>query len=310
MKSKNTILMIAFFALFGLFILKKTVLKAPERSFKSTLTNIDISDIDQLTLQAEGTNSPLIQLRRENNEWQLSQDNQSTVADSSIVEGLIKQLAHIKTKQLVAKTKDKWSAYELDDSKAKVVSLFHHDKLLAKLMIGKFDFNPNTRSGLSYVRLNQDEDVYAIDGFLAAGIPKDFNGFRKTKLVNTAVNEISHLDLNMEDKHWSATKSDGQWSANVAIDSTKISQYLQKIAQLKGHKFAENEKMPPGAAIAELNISSAENTNLCSIKAYRNNDKEFVLKSNQNDAYFASDSSGIFKTIFLDWKDVVQEVKN
>lgn len=306
MKSSNTLLMFVFFALLGLFIAKKTLFKPQKRSFRTTLTNIDENGIDRFTIQS-GSQNPLIELIKNDHQWTVKQGTLSAIADSAIVANTLQQLAHIKTTQLVSKSKDEWTKYELNDNTAKIAALYQGSKLQAKVLIGKFNYNPNTRTGVSYARLPQEEDVYALQGFLSASLPKDFNSFRKTDLIAISSDNIKQLDVTINGKHWSLSHNNKKWSGNTRIDSVKMDYYVKKISHLKARNFAQTNDPSLTSPLAELKISSTDDANPFTIKAYQNPEKsnEFIIKSNQNDAYFTSDSTGVFKTLFLDWDGVV-----
>ncbi len=306
MKNKNYILMLAFFALLGFYVAKKTILKPKARSFKSALTDLDESTISKISIHPNGSTSPEILLNKKDNQWVVSDGTNTYPTEENQVEGMLKELSNLKTKQLISKSKDKWATYEVDDTKGKIVSLYSGDQLKSKLYIGKFGFNQTTRSGVSYARLADESDVYALNGFVSMSIPKDINTLRKKKMVSIKKDDMQTLDLNIENNHWSLQKDENNhWNGDIAVDSTKINAYLQKLSNLNGKTFSNLTQNPSSEKIAHLVVHSKDNAST-TINIYRNpdSDKNFIAQSTDNEALFETDSTGIFKTIVTDWQNL------
>ncbi len=295
MKLNNTILGIIFFVLLGLFIARKTIFQPTQRSFKQELTAYDSANIDKVTVQVAGATTTI--LEKKGDIWQASNGQQTVTAKTSSVDNLIKELSNLKTKQLVSRNPEKWTTYEVDDSKGKIINLYANNKKVAGLHIGRFNFNQQTRSGVSYARLSDEDEIYAIDGFVSMSAAKDFNSFRETKLLTFDLNNIQTVEINADGQSQSLSKSiDGQWVKNqTAIDSTTASRYLTTLSNLNGREF--NDIFNPSTAQKIKTLSIGQGT----VEAYQDTDGRFILKSNENPAYFKSDSTGIFKQVFLDF---------
>lgn len=289
----NKTLGLLFFALLGLLIAKKTILKPTNRSFKQELTSFDSASVDKVTIQLEGV--PLTTLTKKGDKWEASNGSLTVPAKEGSMSGFLTELSNIKTKQLVSRSADKWMDYEVDEAKGKRIDLYAGSKKLAGLNIGRFNFNQQTRSGLSYARLSDEDDIYAIDGFLAMSAAKDFNSFRNNQLFNIESSKIESVSMEGEGTVQSLSKAiDGGWLKNqTGVDSTAAAGYLNGLLALTGSKF--NDNFPTTTSpIKTLRVGEA------TLQAYANPSGGFTLKSSQNDAYFDSDSTGIFKKAFLD----------
>ncbi len=293
----NKTLGLIFFVLLGLLIAKKTILKPTNRSFKQELTSFDSAAVDKVTIQLEG--APMTTLTKKGEQWEASNGSITVPAKEGSISGFLTELSNIKTKQLVSRSADKWLEYEVDERKGKRIDLYAGGKKLAGLNIGRFNFNQQTRSGLSYARLSDENDIYAIDGFLAMSAAKDFNSFRNNQLFNIEARNIEAVTLETEAGVQSLSKAiDGGWLKNqTGVDSTAAARYVTSLSSLTGAKFNDNFSVS-GAALKTLKMGSA------TLAAYANPAGGFTLKSSQNDAYFDSDSTGIFKKAFLDWEEL------
>lgn len=298
MKFNNTILALIFFSLLGLFVAKKTFLKPSTSSFKQSLTSFDANDVDKITIQLEGMQ--ITTLTRTGENWEASNGQLTVPAQSQVITTLIDEMSNIKTKQLVSKSKDKWMDYEVDDTKAKKINLFSAGKKIAGLHIGRFNFNQQTRAGVSYVRNSEESDIYAIDGFISMSAAKDFNSFRNAKMVETNLTKVDNIKLNSSGINKSIAKSlDGTWLLNEqVIDSSLVARYISGLERLNGSQF--NDAFSSSGKEPSHSLSAGE----LKIDVYRDDSNSFVVKSNQNSAFFSSDSVGIFKNLILDFPNL------
>jgi len=287
----NKVLSIIFFGLLALLIARKTILKPNTKSFRESLSNFDSATIDKLTIQIGDAQTTT--LTKSGDQWQMTDGTRTMDAKSSSVSSLITELSTLKTKQLVSKSADKWGEYEVDDM-AKKIAVYSGGKKVTALHIGRFNFNQQTRAGVSYARLSDEDEIYSLDGFLAMSAAKNFDSFRETKLVTSSQEQIQSVRLSTDlGQQLELAKSiDGDWVINdTVIDSTAASRYISGLTNLNGSVF-EDGFSPSGTPST---ITAGE----LQIQTYHTG-SDFVIKSNQNPAYFRSDSSGIYKRMITD----------
>ncbi len=116
-------------------------------------------------------------------------------ADSNVVKNILKQLSDLPTKRYAGKGRDTWAKYEVTDSAASLVTLKASKQTVAEIYIGKFAYNqpkdqqPQMQARqqrgdmTTYVRLADEKDVYAVDGFLKMGLSSNINSYRIRSLV-------------------------------------------------------------------------------------------------------------------------------
>lgn len=294
----NKTLGLIFFVLLGLLIAKKTILKPTSRSFKQELTSFDSAAVDKVTIQIEG--SPQTTLTKNGEQWEATNGVLTIPAKEGSVASLLSELSSIKTKQLVSRSAEKWTEYEVDEAKGKRIDLYAGGKKLVGLNIGRFNFNQQTRSGVSYARLSDEDDIYAIDGFLSMSAAKDFNSFRNNQLLSLDPSQLESISLESEGAVKTLSKAiDGGWLKNQAtIDSTAVAKYIAGLNTLNGSKYNDRFSEAGATALKTLRVGDA------TVTAYPNPTGGFVMKSSQNDAYFDTDSTGIFKKAFLDLEEM------
>jgi hypothetical protein len=164
-----------------------------ERStLKGILIDLDSASLAQIIITPKSNGKPF-EFKRESGKWSIIQDNIVSVPRKGAVENILSEIMSIKPQSLVAIGESKWKDYELTDSLAtKIKMLTKKGKDISELLIGRFSYkqigNPyggyggNNIEGTTYVRLAGEEEIYAVDGFLAS-----------LSAVISTTGEINHL---------------------------------------------------------------------------------------------------------------------
>lgn len=293
---KNKTLWIIFAALLSLFLLSKLFNKKTVRSFTTDIIQIDTSAVDRIVFHNPDPNGQF-EIAKKGDQWIVKNATVEAEAQINSVRSLLNNLNNIKAQRPVAKSKDKWAEYEVDEEKGKRIELFSESKSVEDLVIGRFNFNQQTRSAKSYVRRSNDESVYVIDGFISMSINQTMDNYRDQNVFSKNGSEIAEIKLSSETGQTSATK-ENYWinQSGEVIDSTGMANYLNALSVVSGSGFYDNSNLP-STPIKELDIRQ-ENGKNTSIKCYAGSEG-FIIHSSQNpNSYFRSDSTGIFKTLF------------
>ena len=294
---KNKTLWIIFASLLALFLLSKLFSKKTVRSFTTDIIQIDSTVVDKIVFHNTPPATPF-QLLKSNGSWKVKNDNLEADAMSSTVTALLQNLNSIKAERPIAKTEDKWAEYEVDDTKGKRIELFNGSKKLEDLVIGRFNFNQQTRSAKSYIRRSNDNNVYVVDGFISMTISQSMDSYRNKKLLSLQ-SDIQELQLQTETGN-SSLKKENYWlnQSGEVLDSTAMASYTNALKNLTGSTFYD-AGVPSGNPLKQLEIMTSAGEKSI-IKCY-STDGSFVIHSSQNpESYFSSDSTGVFKSLFLD----------
>ncbi len=302
MNWNNKILAIIFFSLLGIWILNKTFNQVSDTSFKSTLMQVDTSSVNKIVLYPKGMDSVSITLKKNNDVWDLSNGNITTVADQGRVTSILAQISYIPTKRLISKKEENQIDYEVDEKSGKIVEIYVGDKMTNKVIFGRFNFNPSTRGATSYARLADDNEIYALDGMLSMSFDTDFNSFRNNKLLGINKEDIRGINYNgvpilpAEGNIWSFQ--------NRIIDSVEMVEYLNGLGNITSTSFADDYSKKIDIAGTSIIFNVDNRATPVTIESYPYK-AGFAIHSSENEAFFQSDSAGIYKKIFGDLDNLI-----
>lgn len=279
-----------------------------ERSFRANLVNVDTSKVTQITIYSKSHKNEPVELTKAEDGWtvKISKDKNARVPEEKI-QSLFRQILSIKPKRLAARGKDQWHTYEVDSTGSRVV-VNEGSKKVLDIIIGKFSFH-QPRSMSTFVRLNNDNDVYEVDGFLAMTFNREPNSFRDGTVIKGNTATWNKLTFNYPaDSSFQIAKVDGKWSAgNYKIDSAETAQYLTRLSRITGSKFLDNvDTTKLSNPVYSLTISGKTGETI-TVSAYRDSTR-MVLTSSLNPAtYF--DYKNIGKRIFIHLNSLQQKKK-
>lgn len=317
-KFNNKILLIVLVVLIGLFFLLRAIYeKRSAGNFKTDLIQIDSSLVNTILLYPSAEKGAEITFTRTGNKWKVSKGELTADADESSVHNMFGELLLLRPERLVTRNKEKWSDFGVTDSLGTRVIMKEGKKPVLDLMVGRFDYQPGPGgysgsggqygTGLTYIRLFNETDVYIVKGFLAMSFNQTFNKWRNQTFLRTNKNDINLLTFEYPaDSGFIAMKSDTVWiiEGNTA-DSTLMVSYLNALAQKSNTQFTDNFTPVVGPDY-QLTINGMNMAPII-LKAYRRGEMEFILNSSLNpDSYFISPGTGLFGTIFKSKSDFFQ----
>ncbi len=278
-------------------------------SLKTNSIAIDSSQVSKISIQKVGAANDEIIFSKNSQDWQVSKGTITSAVKSGNMNTILGQLHQLKIERLVAKTTDKWVTYQLKDSTAIKVTVENHQGTLTTLYLGKIKYDQPTNqyqqyrpSGSTYIRVNDDPKVYSVKGMLSNTFNRDFDSWRNSDFLKVNKNEITKIQFDYpEEKRLLLHKKDSVWTIGETIaDSSKVAQYLSTISYKNNSKFADTYT-PKKTADYKIRIEG-NNMNETIIEAYKDTmSNKFYLKSTMNpQVFFESDSTGIFKQLFVD----------
>jgi len=216
-----------------------------EKKFKSLLAGTDTSKITKIEIFSRKERDVVITLTREAGVWMVSNGKIKVMADQGGVQGILGDHATIKVDQLAGTSPDHFHEFDVDDSNGTRVKLYEGNKLVLDVVVGKFKFSPQTRRAQSFIRLYDDDKVYAIDGYMALWYNQKFDDYRNRKLFEG-------------DKHtWDSLKfeyasgesfllykdtSTSKWlikGYEEKTDSEKVEQYLTNLWGIRSSSYLD-----------------------------------------------------------------------
>lgn len=320
-KFNNKTLLIVVAVLILLFVFFRFYKSAKnESTLKTDIVQIDTAKVSKVLLYPTSQKRKEIIFLKEGKNWKVSDGKITTEIERNRITNLLNQLQEIKSKGLISRTKDKWVEYQVSDTSGTCIKVFEGDKLKLDLIIGKFTYqksdNPYANyggsrvSGTSYVRLADEKEIYAVDGFLTFTFNQPFNSWRNQSLVKLSKRDITKFTFNYpSDSSFTISKQDKKWMLNSQIaDSTKIETYLNSLSYKNASSF-DDSYIPTDSPFCQLTLEG-NNMSTLTVSAYLKDKNQFELNSSINSkAWFSSDNKGVFKDVFKGKKDFLETKK-
>jgi len=304
----NKVLILIFAVLLGIYLFSKVGSSKKQRSFNPDIIQLDTAQVHRIIFHPQADDRKPVTLERsDNGSWMISKDQRRVQALTNPVRGMLGSLSLVKASRIVAKSQERWSEYEVDEEKGNKVKVMDATgAVLADFIVGRFNFNQQTRSGTSYVRLNDDADIYAIDGFLNMSFGQGFDSYRNSQLLQVNKEDLTSISVNTETGSFNASKNaNNQWttSTGTAIDSSAMANYLNQFTNVSGRGFADAANVSQlGAPVRSLSISGNNMVGgAIKVDCYKAEGlaQPFVIRSSMNEALFSSDSTGLYSSLFV-----------
>jgi hypothetical protein len=283
-----------------------------DRTFRDKILVFEPSLITQIIVDDPKTDQEPVDLRFSGGTWTVRVNGRDFPADTNVVTGILRQLSELPTKRYAGKGQDAWIKYDLTDTLAPLVTLKAGSKTVGDILIGKFSYNmpqgqPQQMQGrqqrgemTSYVRLAEEKDVYAVDGYLKMSISTDINAYRYRNLVNVSPSDITRISVREPGGSKIFEIQGGKWIENgMEADSTQIARYCNTISRLTGSKFADQQG---GSGLPSHTLKiEGNNFSPVELQAFPAADTTlaYVITSSANPgAYFSGKDGGLFKKVW------------
>jgi hypothetical protein len=310
---KSWMLMIILAALMIIYLIVRYA-GSDDRTFRDKVLSVDSATITEILISDPKSKEGAVDLKFSGDKWTVNNGGKDYSADSNVVKNILNQLSDMPTKRYAGKGRDAWVKYELTDSSATLVTLKASGKPVAKMYIGKFAYNMSKdqqqqaqarqqRGDMTtYVRLADEKDVYAVDGFLKMSFSANINSYRFKNLSNVNAADINRITIDEPGNKSIIEDVDGKWLINGAPgDSSALVRYRSTLARLTGNKFVNQEVVPSNASYS-LKLEG-NNFTPVEIQAFAVADTNvaYIITSTANpEAFFNGKEGGLFKKI---WKN-------
>jgi hypothetical protein len=304
-KFNYRILLGAFILLLALVVVSKIIeSRKGDSSFRTDLLAFDTSKVSSISITQGIDFNKSVNLEKGTKGWIVSQAGKTYKADGSVIQSLMTELAGTRIERIASKTKDKWKEFEVTDSLAIKVQIRQGSKYLLDLLIGKFNWqpsdNPYNRQGTisSFIRLADEPEVYAINGFLRMSFGSDPAAYRNKKIVEIDKEKLNQLNFSYKDSSFRVEKTNGKWLVDgTPADSARTIEFLDNFMRISGSDFHE----PVEGSVKPLFTLHAEIAGGLPlvINAFPGDSAHFfIVNSSQNPESFFSVKQEITNRIF------------
>src|SRR5205085_580959 len=106
-------------------------------------------------------------------------------------------------------------------------------------VIGKFEYGGG--NGMTYIRHSDEDEVYAVSGYLSFGVNQPFNSWRNKVFVNGNKENWTSVTFTYPgDSSFVLNKSGNMWLVNgEKADSSKATQFINQLSTLQSTGFAD-----------------------------------------------------------------------
>jgi len=321
-KINTKILIVLLIVLLGIYFAAR-FFDTSDRSFREIIVEVEPEKVTEVVINDPQNNEP-VNIMKEGDRWFVVKPSGKYPADTNVVKNIIVQVGSLKTKRYAGKGEDQWDKYQVTDSAATTVELKGQDETLTRLMIGKFSYNMPENQGqqpmmgrqqqqqadmTTYVRLADESEVYAVDGFLKMNFNRDPDSYRDKTLVSVNQGDIQRVEFNYDGRQTLLERTGQGWTlGGTPADSASVAKYVNTLSKLSSSNFL-NEDYSGRQASRKINI---EGNNFVPVElaAYPVSDTNinYVIYSSDNPtAYFNGKKSDLFDKIFIEETELLQD---
>ncbi len=280
-------------------IITLTENKKDRGTFRSEIISFSPSDITRIEMVTSRNDDPFSIVKTSGGQWEIEKGSQRFAAQTAQVDNLLHTLSNMKAKQVVAKSRNNWEQYSVDDSLGTRVILYKGNTLTADIVAGRMSFsqsrNPYQQypDAVSYVRLGNDETVYAVEGMLTMSLNQSANDFRNADIVKSTPQHLTRVSFTYPgDSSFVLQKENEQWKVNdLPADSAHTQEYLNSLRNFTHREFDDLPAVKDLAPLFEI-VIEGNNMEAIRIKAYIKEEDEYLVTSTLNkDTVFKMGSS-------------------
>lgn len=287
MKGNKTIRLLLILAILagGYAVVKLTAGGGRSKSFRETLVDIDTAKVTRVEISSGSTNTVL---EKKDGNWFVNEDKNAMAAS---VKSMLTNLNNVKPSRLASRSKDSWKDFQVDSAGTRV-QVYEGSNEALDLILGRFGVE-GQRSYYTYVRLEEDEDTYVANNFMAMSVGKTDADYRNNVIMRIKKDSVNAIDFKYAEGTYSLSKQpDGKWEmAGVAADSASVAKFLNGLAFISSKKFEDGNVSESDKEVI-IQLNGSDDVILTSFG-------EGVLKSNENEAEVFNDKAAydkIFKT--------------
>lgn len=309
-KFNNRLLLLVLIALATIFVITRfTKVKNANQTLKTELVQMDTSQVSTIRLYPSSEKGTELLFNRNGSSWSVTRGEIEAIANVTSVKRILGELQNLKARQLVTRSIQDQAQYQVGDSLGSRIVIMEGKKTSVDLIVGRFQYEPpqggydmygqNRGTGKTYVRLNGEDEIYSVEGYLAMSINQPFNQWRDQSITRMNTSQLSRIVYDYPaDTGFVAQHSDSGWMvAGQLADSLTMANYLNRLARLSHDEFADdfNPDSEPDYSV----IFEGDNMKSQQLKGYHQSNGQIIVNSSSNpDSWFQINGSELFKDLF------------
>lgn len=294
-----------------------------QSSLPSSLIEFDSAATTGIIVTPGRDRTQEIRLTRTSGKWELKLGDRIAKPDQGTGATSIRMLMALKPQRLVSRNPSNWSEYNLSDSAATSVKLMDGDRVQAEIRIGKTGITPGPNGqfggGYTFVRLADEDDVYAVEGFLEGQFNKTFDDWRDKSFTRITRDSVIKVSFSYPaDSSFVLEKRDSLWYVGgQAADEAKVIGFLGQLEYKNVGRFAD-DNMVTGQPLITIDFHGRRGV-IVTIEAWKPllressrlrqdsdgqaggqaGDTWIFRSSHQRDVFFSGAGTGVDRDILL-----------
>lgn len=272
------------------------------KSFRSELVEIDTSKVTKVLIDSKGST---LELNKEGSQWKVGLgEGKYANAQNSSVKNSLNSLMGVKPSRIAAKDPVKWKDFQVDSAGTRV-QVFEGDQAALDLVIGRFGVQ-GQRSFYTFVRLYEENEVYAADNFMGISFGTEPSDYRNKQVISLTKDSIAEIRFQYPaDSSFTMIRTDSKWVVNdQTTDSTATASYLSDISYVNNSNFVD-EVTPASLVSPTMSAVFVLNNNMeTTIKAFQHPVHQWIIQSSSNPENYYSGSE-LFNELFVGKKKIL-----
>ncbi|MCC6383813.1 MAG: DUF4340 domain-containing protein [Bacteroidia bacterium] len=266
-----------------------------ESTFQDVFAEIDTSAVKEIRIYPLVAQRKEIRIFKTGKRWHVKNETQEALVDDQTVKSLFSIFAKIKSRSLAAASENQWEQFQVGDSTANRIIFITPEKSF-DIMIGKFTFDNETHGATSYIRMKNQKEVYAVEGFLAFSVNQPFNSWRDKFLFKSDGSDLNKITfLYPADSGFVLLKDSARWLINgQTVNNEKA--FINEISFLAGEHFAKAKITAPPVYSVSFDNNNHDLTTIHFYEADSIN-KFFVTSTINPQTVFSDPDLALFKRL-------------
>lgn len=264
-----------------------------EGNLPAALAEIDTADVTALLITPAKDRTAPVKIVKAGG-WKLMKGEQALRLEQGAGPNTVRVLTNLKPERMVSKRKEKWNEFNVGDSTGTRVQVMAGNDVVADLVFGRSGFGQTATQSyggpaFTYVRLHDEEEVYAIGGFLDAQFNRSADDWRDKSFMRLKKDSITRISFRYPgDSSFVLDKVGGKWVGPGAVDSTEVKSFLGGMEYRNATTFAA--LAPAGAATVSISMEQSGKV-VGTIEAWPAEGNWTVRSSHQPETFFLMDAA-------------------
>lgn len=171
----------------------------------------------------------------------------SVAADSSVVEGLLNTLSHLRPDRRFSETRKDLKEFGLDSPRTRL--FFLQEGKWFEIQIG----NKTPMGNATYVRGSHSPDLFLVDEFTIKELDRDLLALREKRIFSLPLEKVGVLEIKGKTQGFSLEKGLQGWNLKgrpeKKLDTAKVEAFISELLWLKARGFSLVGAEDPGRGL-------------------------------------------------------------